>query len=124
MGITPDVLVEEVDQGAFEKDLREDRYIREKDLSNHLTATIESDVEKRDRELNERKARAKRIRDMQERRKNTGKKVEEEPFKTYSPQEDYQVLQAIRYIKGFNVFESFLKSKKWLDSKPHLFLNS
>lgn len=112
VGITPDVIVEEVDQGAFEKDLREDRYIREKDLSNHLTATIESDVEKRDRELNERMARAKRMRDMQERKKNAGKKVEDEPFRTYSPQEDYQVLQAIRYIKGFNVFESFLKSKK------------
>lgn len=112
LGITPDVLVEEIDQAAFDKDKREDRYIREKDLTGHLSATIETDEEKKEREKNERIARSRRIRDMQERRKNGGKKVEEEPFKAFSPSQDYQVLQAIRYIKGFGVYESFLKQQK------------
>lgn len=112
VGINPDVNVEEVDQTAFEKDLREDRYIREKDLSGHLTATIETDAEKKEREANERKARARRISEMQEKRKAVTTKKEDETFKPYNPNEDYQVLQAIRYIKGFNVFESFIKTKK------------
>jgi carboxyl-terminal processing protease len=112
VGITPDVTVEEVDQTAFEKDLREDRYIREKDLSGHLTATIETEAEKKERESNERKARARRIHEMQERKLQKVAKKDDEVFKPYNPQEDYQVLQAIRYIKGFNVFESFIKNKK------------
>lgn len=110
-GITPDVRVEEIDQKAFEKDQREDRYIREKDLQGHLTATIETDAEKKEREKRERRARAERIRNMQERKKNRDKKIEDEPFKPFSPSQDYQVLQAIRYMKGFNVFESFLKQR-------------
>lgn len=111
-GITPDVRVEEIDQKAFEKDQREDRYIREKDLQGHLTATIETEAEKKEREKRERLARAKRIREMQERKKNKNKKIEDEPFKPFNPSQDYQVLQAIRYMKGFNVFESFLKQQR------------
>lgn len=109
VGITPDVTVEEVDQGLFEKDLKEDRYIREKDLRNHLTATIETPEEKKIREASEREERATRIKDMEKRR---GKKKEaaaaaseDEVFKTFKANEDYQVLQAVRYLQGFNVFK-------------------
>lgn len=109
VGITPDIAIEEIDQASFEKGLREDRYIREKDLKNHLTATIETESEKVEREALERKERAKRIRDMEEakaKKAAPNKKVEDELFKTYNPKEDYQVLQAIRYLKGFNVLEN------------------
>lgn len=104
VGITPDVKVEEVDQEAFEKDLKEDRYIREKDLRNHLTATIETPEEKKEREAKEREERLRKIADM-EKRKQKKKVVEDEIFKTYKPSEDYQVLQAVRYLQGFNVFK-------------------
>jgi carboxyl-terminal processing protease len=114
VGIIPDVAIEEVDQKAFEKDLREDRYIRERDLKNHLTATIETEHEKKDREAIERKDRNRRIKEMETKKAGTpgAKKEEEDLFKTYSPSEDYQVLQAIRYLKGLTIFETYLHHNK------------
>jgi len=113
VGIKPDVQIEEMNQADFEKGLKEDRYIREKDLKGHLTATIETPEEKVIREANERKERAERVKAMEARRnerKKSSKEKEDELFKAYAPAEDYQVLQAIRYLQGFNVFESFLKT--------------
>jgi hypothetical protein len=40
-----------------------------------------------------------------EKRKTKRKDVEDDVFKSYKPSEDYQVLQAIRYLQGFNVFK-------------------
>lgn len=113
VGIRPDVQIEEMNQADFEKGLKEDRYIREKDLKGHLTATIETPEEKVIREANERKERAERVKAMEARKnekKKPSKDKEDELFKAYTPAEDYQVLQAIRYLQGFNVFESFLKT--------------
>jgi len=104
VGIRPDVIVEEVDQEAFEKDLKEDRFIREKDLRNHLTATIETPEEKTARINSEREERVVRMREIE--KKKTRKKItEDEVFRTYRPSEDYQVLQAVRYLQGYNVFK-------------------
>jgi carboxyl-terminal processing protease len=109
-GIVPDVMLEEIDQVAFEKDKREDRYIREKDLKNHLTSTIESEAERAEREAAERRDRALRLEEM-EKRKQTKTKADDS-LKVYSPQDDYQVLQAVRYLKGLGVFENFIKSSR------------
>lgn len=111
VGIKPDVALEEVDQVVFEKNLKEDRYLREKDLKNHLTATIETEDEKKEREKRERRERAKRIKEMKEKKKAPSKK-DDEIFKSYNPKEDYQVLQAVRYLQGFNVFKSVMKTRK------------
>jgi carboxyl-terminal processing protease len=110
IGINPDITLEEVSQGDFEKGLKEDRYIREKDLKGHLTATIETSEEKAHREASERKERAERIKEMESRRieaknKETKKDKDEDIFKTFEPSQDYQVLQAVRYLQGFKVFE-------------------
>lgn len=115
IGIKPDVQIEEMNQADFEKGLKEDRYIREKDLKNHLTATIETPEEKTIREANERKERAERIKAMTAKKtavtkKNGEKDKEEDLFKTYQASEDYQVLQAVRYLQGFGIFESVLKA--------------
>lgn len=113
VGITPDVLIEEVDQAAFQKDLKEDRYIREKDLKNHLTATIETPQEKLEREKLERLDRARRIREMELKKTSTATKPEDdELFRTYKPKDDFQVLQAIRYLKSFQVYDNLLKTNK------------
>ena len=112
--ITPDVTIEEMNQADFEKGLKEDRYIREKDLKGHLTATIETPEEKTLREANERKERAERVKQLETRRneaKNKNKK-EDDIFKTYQAAEDYQVLQAVRYLQGFRVFESSKATNK------------
>jgi carboxyl-terminal processing protease len=109
VGITPDVPVEEIDHAVFEKNLRQDRYIREKDLKNHLTSTIETDSEKKERIKREREERLLRIKEL-ENRKAAKSKKSEEIFKSYNPSEDYQVLQAVRYLQGFNIYESFVKT--------------
>jgi carboxyl-terminal processing protease len=108
IGISPDVAIEEMNQSDFEKGLKEDRYIREKDLKGHLTATIETPEEKIQREANERKERAERVKQLEARR-NEAKaksKKEDDIFKTYQASEDYQVIQAVRYLQGFRIFES------------------
>ncbi len=117
IGIVPDVAIEEMNQSEFEKGLKDDRYIREKDLKGHLTATIETPEEKALREATERKERAQRIKDMESRRaaakvKESKKEKDDELFKTYQPAEDYQVLQAVRYLQGFKVFESSNKATR------------
>lgn len=108
VGISPDVTIEEVDQAAFEKDLKEDRYIREKDLRNHLTATIETAEEKKAREATERVERTSRIKELERRRNKKKEATPADPddvFKSFKASEDYQVLQAVRYLQGFNVFK-------------------
>jgi carboxyl-terminal processing protease len=110
LGITPDVKIEEIEQSEFEKDLKEDRYIREKDLRNHLTATIETAQEKKDREAREVKERRLRIEEMNKKKSAKADKSDE-IFKTYKASEDYQVLQAVRYLQGFNVLEAAKSNK-------------
>ncbi len=47
LGITPDIFVEEVSEDWYEENIKNTNYIREKDLRNHLTATTETNEEKR-----------------------------------------------------------------------------
>lgn len=114
IGIKPDVVIEEIGQSDFEKGQKEDRYIREKDLRGHLTATIETPEEKRLREETERNERATRIKEIQSKGATVGKDLNKENsediFKTYDPTNDYQVLQAVRYLQGYKVFESSMKT--------------
>ena len=103
IGITPDVKIEEVDQGGFEKNLKEDRYIREKDLRNHLTATIETPDEKKARELMEKEDRINRLKEIERRKAAKDKANDELSFNSSS--EDFQVLQAVRYLQGISIFQ-------------------
>jgi carboxyl-terminal processing protease len=102
VGITPDIKVDEIEGVKTD-----DRYIREKDLKNHLTATIETEAEKKEREAQERKDRMERIKDMEIKKSEKEKKEElkvakkeEDLFKTFKANEDYQVQQAIKFLKG------------------------
>lgn len=110
VGITPDVALFEIDQESFDKSLRDDRYIREKDLRNHLTATIETPEEMKARLESEKEERAKKIKELEEKKK-AGSKEKDDIFKTFNPKEDYQVLSAIKYLMGFDSFEK-TKNKK------------
>jgi carboxyl-terminal processing protease len=110
IGIKPDVKIEEVDQELFEKTLIEDRYIREKDLRNHLVSTIESEDEKRERVEEEKSERLRRIKELDNLKKNkTTNKKTSELIKNISPKDDYQVIQAVRYLEGLGVIKDTLK---------------
>jgi carboxyl-terminal processing protease len=107
IGVKPDVLIDNLDEDWLDEHKKNSRYIREKDLRNHLTATIETKEEKKLRLSLERSSRKERARKYQL-KKAKGKK-EVDIFKKYDPKSDYQVLQAINHIETFKFFNSFIK---------------
>ncbi|MBL7665058.1 MAG: S41 family peptidase [Bacteriovoracaceae bacterium] len=113
VGIRPDVELFDIDSEVVEDSKHAAEYIREKDLKNHLTATIETEEEKKIRlaqESEERKSRIERVR-KKKLAKSKGKKEEKEEdiFKKYEPADDFQVIQAINYLNTFKVFKEFIK---------------
>ena len=101
LGIKPDI---EFDQIAAAYNPFGQFFVREMDLRNHLTATEETPEEKAHRESMEKQDRQARLNSLQA-AKQQKQKQEGEGDKTYRPDQDYQVLQAINYLKSFAVFK-------------------
>lgn len=110
-GIVPDIKLQDLDITALEEAIIDDKYLREKDLRNHLTATIETDEEKEKRIQQEKERRLKRAQKLKEAKKEK-RSQDDDVFKSYDPQKDYQVLQAVNYLNTFKVFEEFQEAKK------------
>ncbi|MBP9680002.1 MAG: S41 family peptidase [Bacteriovorax sp.] len=113
IGIKPDVYIDEVEAEFVDKNKKESSFIREKDLKNHLTATIETAEEKKLREVNELKERierTERFKQMREKKKRGKVKEivsEDEDYnKKIAPADDYQVIQAINYLKNVGLIKS------------------
>jgi carboxyl-terminal processing protease len=114
IGIKPDVVIDELEVDFVEKNKKETTFIREKDLKNHLTASIETPEEKKYREeleLQERIERTERYKQMREKKKK-GKVAKEivesddEENKKRTPEDDYQVNQAINYLKNIGLIKN------------------
>lgn len=105
IGIVPDIEIPEF-AGDFEKEnLIIDRYVREKDLRNHLTATIESPSEKKMRIKKEQEDRKKRIERIK--KQEASKKKKKEPlYKDYHPKKDFQVLRVIKHMQTIEYAKS------------------
>lgn len=116
IGIKPDVQVDEVEAEWVSNNKKESAFIREKDLKNHLTATVETSDEKKTREaeeLKERIERTKRFREMREKKKNIKDKKpvvatddDDDNARKISPKDDYQVVQAINYLKTIGLIKN------------------
>jgi carboxyl-terminal processing protease len=115
IGIKPDVKIDEVEAEWVTNNKKETTFIREKDLKNHLTATIESEEEKKIREadeLKERIERTQRFRENREKKKNAKEKKvaitedDDELSKKIAPKDDYQVMQAINYLKTVGLIKN------------------
>jgi carboxyl-terminal processing protease len=109
-GIKPDVKLENVDFEEYDKIVQEESFIREKDLKNHLTATIETPEEKKLRKKREKEERAKRIAEIKRRKaakKKKKKDDEEKIFTKYDPNKDFQVIQAVKLLQT----AQFIKTK-------------
>lgn len=118
VGINPDVLIGEAEGEWFDENKKESSFIREKDLKNHLTATIETPEEKKireEQELKERIERTERFKAMREKKKQAKKAESKEPVITLEedgeskkilPSEDYQVNQAINYLKNIGLIKN------------------
>jgi carboxyl-terminal processing protease len=118
VGIIPDVTIGEAEGEWYDNNKKESSFIREKDLKNHLTATIETAEEKKSREeseLKERIERTERFRALREKKKIAGKNpVKEKPAVAeededgatkIAPSEDWQVTQAINYLKNIGLIK-------------------
>lgn len=120
VGINPDVTIGEAEGEWYSDNKKEASFIREKDLKNHLTATIETPEEKKLREeseLKERIERTERFRAMREKKKSAVSKKAEPKVKAsddedddsnlkVAPNEDYQVNQAINYLKNIGLIKT------------------
>ncbi len=112
VGISPDVLVGEFEGDWVAGSKTESRYIREADLRNHLTATIETPEEKKAREKREHEERVERARRREEalrKRENEDKDKDSDIPRVYDVKQDYQVGQAINYLRSFEVFKKMEK---------------
>ncbi len=113
LGIKPDIELDELDMAWQKKSAIDSSYLREADLRNHLTATIETPDEKTQRIEKEKKARQERIKRIETRRKQKeeAKEEEEKDFipENANPAQDYQVVQAANFLKGMSVFKAIDK---------------
>lgn len=97
LGITPDIFVDEYEQEWTSDNRRLKDFMREKDLANHLTATIETEEEKKIREKKEkleREERAAELKRQREARKN------KQAQKRFDPESDYQIYQAVNFLEA------------------------
>jgi carboxyl-terminal processing protease len=115
VGIKPDVVIDEVEAEFVDNNRKESTFIREKDLKNHLTATVETEEERKLREeteLKERLERTERYKQLREKKKK-GKTKEvvassndDDDNRKIAPKDDYQVNQAINYLKNIGLIKS------------------
>jgi carboxyl-terminal processing protease len=110
IGIKPDILIEDLDPKGYERAKKIDRYVRERDLRNHLAASVETPEEKIARELMEREDRAKRAKEVERRvkeakdEKKNVKEDDDDIFRTYNPSEDFQVQQSAALLKSMKFY--------------------
>ena len=100
VGIKPDIHIGEFESEWAEENSQDSPFVRERDLKNHLTATIETPEEKKAREKKEREERKQRIekyKKLKQAKKSKKKKVKG----PYDPAKDYQVRQAINYLRSY-----------------------
>ncbi|PIK16515.1 S41 family peptidase [Halobacteriovorax sp. JY17] len=109
VGIVPDVFVDEVEANWVTENKKEQGYIRESDLKNHLTATIETKEEKKLRIQNEKEDRKLRMEKLEKLKKDKKKDHKNKWMIKYNPSDDYQVLQAVNYIRSFDLFKKMNK---------------
>ncbi len=125
-GIKPDIILEDIPLEAYSATHAEEAsFIREVDLRNHLTATIESASEKIAREKREAAMREKRRQQLEQwKEKQQLKTVKGGPkdkgtglrklksLGLAAPSEDYQVNQAINYLRSLKVLKELNLSSK------------
>lgn len=109
IGIKTDIELDEVDAAWVKSSTKRRRFIRESDLRNHLNATVETEIEKQERLKKEKEERIARIKEIEEERtKGDNQKAvveKEENFRPYEAKTDFQVLQAINFLKTVKILK-------------------
>ena len=115
-GIEPDINIVEFKANWDEQIANDPVYIREQDLRNHLSATIETVEEKKLRIKREKMLRIKRrdqFKKAQQEKNGKNKKREKDQLVTrLNPRSDFQVHSAINCLKSFDFYRQFNSSGK------------
>ena len=108
-GIEPDIKIPEVKSNWSDQVENEPFYIRERDLRNYISATIETKEEKKIRIRREKQRRIKYQAQMkkQKERKEKGQEESDGLPHRFNPKEDFQVHTAINYLKSFSFYQRF-----------------
>jgi carboxyl-terminal processing protease len=108
-GISPDVVVENLNQDIIEKALNKSQVRREKDILGHLEADIEGfvDDEQKTQKFTEKTEKGF----MQLWWGGEDKKNNENNMKHKLLKDDFQVLQAYNYLRAWKVLKSFEEDK-------------
>lgn len=107
VGIKPDIIISQYEGAWVAEHESGSEYIRERDLKNHLTATIETKEEKSRREKREKEERVKRVQAIKNKKKKTNLSDKKLPS---GPEQDYQVNQAIKHLKTYQFVKKIIKS--------------
>lgn len=119
IGISPDVEIDETDGDWVQANRKETSIVREKDLKNHLTATVETAEEKLEREKAEkidRELREKRLLELREKKQKKANSSQDvisggDDERRGDPEKDYEVNQAINYLNTIHLIKN-LKLEK------------
>lgn len=96
LGITPDVELSTLSDN-YSKLSKEINYIREADLKGHLDAVVESEEEMKLRNQQQKKIVEDSMKKMN--------RIKNKDERQYDPMEDYQVIQALNYLKANKIFK-------------------
>lgn len=92
-GIQPDILLDDIDQKALNAATKKNAFIREKDLRHAMNNEEEKEIKAEELIAEEKPA-------------EKADPNKEEELKPFNPKEDYQVRQALNYIKSYQIFRA------------------
>ncbi|MBI3542795.1 MAG: S41 family peptidase [Deltaproteobacteria bacterium] len=98
-GIQPDIFLDDLDQKTLDEAMKKGSFIREKDLRHHMANEMSDD-----KEFHPEEYMATKDADKADDAKKKDKAKDE--LKPFVAKEDYQVRQALNYIKSFQIFKA------------------
>ena len=113
-GVQPDILLEDYDSKLLAQAKRTSQSMRERDLRGHMKNTDKVDkAEKEEAEsLREMKVDEKVSKSTKHKGKDKDDSDDDDfAVKPYNPKEDYQVREAVNYLRGFDVFKKMNATK-------------
>lgn len=114
LGIKPDIEFDEYDAKWVKENKKRPKFLREKDLGNHLRGEnelIEDDDiadDSKDADHDQQKSTVQKNKDNKVDKENKDAKENKDDASVgYDPSEDFQVVQAMNYLKGLKIFKSY-----------------
>jgi len=120
-GVHPDILLDDFDPKLLADAKRKTEYFREKDLKGHMVNTDEEAKEFKREELDavmKGPVKEKKKSDVSDKAPDKAKEEDEMAPMKFNPKEDYQVKEAVNYLKSYDIMKKLVvQGRGALDSK-------